>query len=102
MKPQDLTIEGWQTWLGKWKAAHPNAKPGAAMRIENTPFTTARYYGGMTMNGDHFTYFEPRDERQPPNRDGTPYVAWLMVRMDFLRWVTKELKREAKQKGGAA
>ena len=29
--------------------------------------------------------------------DGTPYVAWLMVRHDFLRWATKYLKR-----GGAA
>lgn len=104
MKPQDLTIDGWQDWLRKFKAANPNAKPGAAMRIENTPFTTARYYGGMTYNGDQYTYFEPIDERygNPTISGGTPCVAWLMVRMDFLRWVTKELKREAKQKGGAA
>ena len=96
MKPQDLTIADWQNWLAKFKAEKPNVKPGAAMRIENTPFTTARYYGGMTLNGDQYTYFEPVDERQPKNPDGTPYVAWLMVRMDFLRWVTKELR-----KGGA-
>ena len=101
MKPQDLKIDGWQNWLNQFKAANPNAKPGAAIRIENTIFSTARHFGGMTYNGDQYTYFEPVDERQPPNRDGTPYVAWLMVRMDFLRWVTKELKREAKQKGGA-
>ena len=98
MKPQDLDIIDWQKWLDRFRAANPNAKPGAAIRIENTPFTTARYAGGMTMNGDVFTYFEPRDPRQAPNPDGTPYVAWLMVRMDFLRWVTRELKREAKQK----
>ena len=100
MKPTDLTIADWQKWLDRFKAENPTAKPGAAMRIENTPFTPARYSGGMRYNGDHFTYFEPRDEQQPPNPDGTPYVAWLMVRMDFLRWVTEQLKKEAK--GGAA
>ena len=51
----------------------------------------------MTFNGEQYTYFEPVDESQPRNPDGTPYVAWLMVRMDFLRWVTRELK-----KGGAS
>ena len=99
MKPQELNIEDWQAWLVKFKAAHPNAKPGAAMRIENTLLTTARYFGGMTYNGEKYTYFEPVDERQPRNPDGTPYVAWLMVRMDFLRWVTAQLKNEAKGEG---
>ena len=33
------------------------------------------------------------------NPDGTPYVAWLMVRMDFLLWVTAELKKEGKGDG---
>ncbi len=102
MKPQDLTIADWQDWLDRFKAANPNAKPLAAIRIENTIFSTARHFGGMSFNGDEYTYFEPVDERQPKNADGTPYVAWLMVRLDFLRWITKELKREAKQKGGAA
>ncbi len=97
MKPQDLKITDWQNLLDKFKAANPNAKRYAAIRIENTPFTTARYFGGMTFNGEQYTYFEPVDERQPKNPDGTPYVAWLMVRMDFLRWVTLELK-----KGGAS
>ena len=97
MKPQDLKITDWQNLLDKFKAANLDAKPGAAMRIENTMFTPARYFGGMEYNGDKYTYFEPVDERQPRNPDGTPYVAWLMVRMDFLRWVTAELK-----KGGAS
>ena len=96
MKPTDLKIADWQDWLGKFRAANPKAKPGAAIRIENTLFSTARYFGGMIYDGDQYTYFEPIDERQPKNPDGTPYVAWLMVRMDFLRWVTKELR-----KGGA-
>ena len=101
MKPTDLKITEWQNWLCRFKAANPTATGGAAIRIENTPLTSARYAGGMVYNGDEYTYFEPVDERQPRNPDGTPYVAWLMVRMDFLRWITKELKREAKQKGGA-
>ena len=97
MKPQDLKITDWQNWLDKFNAANLNEKPYAAIRIENTIFSTARYFGGMTFNGEQYTYFEPVDERQPRNPDGTPYVAWLMVRMDFLRWVTAELK-----KGGAS
>ena len=100
MKPTDLKIADWQKWLDRFRAANPNAKPAAAIRIENTILSTARHFGGMVYNGDKYTYFEPIDERQPPNQDGTPYVAWLMVRDDFLRWITKELKREAK--GGAA
>ena len=96
MKVTDLTIQAWQKMLDKFRAANPNAPDGAAMRIENTIFTTARYCGGMMVNGQQYTYFEPKDPTQPNNPDGTPYVAWLMVRSDFLRWVTKELK-----KGGA-
>lgn len=102
MKIKELDIDGWQKLVNQYRAAHPNAKPGAAIRIENTILSTARYYGGMTYNGDQYTYFEPIDPRQPKNADGTPYVAWLMVRMDFLQWATKELKRQAKEtKGGA-
>ena len=95
MKPNDLKITDWQSWLEKFYAANPKAISGAAFRIENTPFTSARYAGGMIYNGDKYTYFEPIDERKPKNRDGTPYVAWLMVRADFLRWVTKELRKGA-------
>lgn len=96
MKVTDLNIEDWQAWLVKFKAANLDEKPYAAIRIENTIFSPARYFGGMEYNGEQYTYFEPVDERQPRNPDGTPYVAWLMVRMDFLRWVTAQLK-----KGGA-
>ena len=100
MKVTDLNIEDWQRWLEKFKAANPTKQPLlAAIHIENTMFTPARYYGGMEYKGNHYTYFEPVDERQPRNPDGTPYVAWLMVRMDFLRWVTAELKKEGKGDG---
>ena len=102
MKIKELDIDGWQNLVSRFLAAHPNAKPGAAIRIENTMLSTARYFGGMTYNGDQYTYFEPIDPRQPKNADGTPYVAWLMVRMDFLQWATKELKRQANEKKGGA
>lgn len=93
MKVAYLTIQDWQKLLEKFKVANPNAKSGAAIRIENTIFTPARYYGGMTMHGQMYTYFEPKDPTKPNNPDGTPYVAWLMVRDDFLRFVKKELKK---------
>ena len=91
--PADLDINEWQKLLDKYKFT-PGFKPVAAMRIENTPFTTARYAGGMTYNGSSYTYFEPRIPGASPNPDGTPFVAWLMVREDFLRWVKKQLKKE--------
>lgn len=100
MKIKDLDILGWQRLLDRYTGPRDRFNP-PVMRIENTMFTSARYYGGMTFNGKKYTYFEPRDPRQPANPDGTPYVAWLMVRMDFLQWATKELKRQAnEQKGG--
>ena len=83
MKPTELNIEDWHTWLEKFKAANPTARPLAAIRIENTMFSTARHFGGMTFDGAHYTYFEPVDGQR---------VAWLMVREDFLRWATKKLK----------
>jgi hypothetical protein len=96
MKLQDLDINGWQRLLTEFNSG-PRKKyvTPAVMRIENTPFTSARYAGGMTYQGERYTYFEAVDPAQPKNPDGTPYVAWLMVRMDFLRWATEELKKEA-------
>lgn len=88
MKPDKMTLNEWNAALEEYKAT-PGYRPGAAMRIENTQFTTARYYGGMRLNGELYTYFEPEVDGHAPNEDGTPYVAWLMVRDDFLRWVKK-------------
>lgn len=94
--PADLDINEWQDYVNRYKAAHPDAS-GVAFRIENTPLTMARYAGGMTYNGAMYTYFEPRIPGHEPNPDGTPYVAWLMVRDDFLRFVSAELNKEAKR-----
>lgn len=93
MKPNELDINQWQKLLTEFNSGvRKKFMTPAVMRIENTQFAPARYYGGMTFNGERYTYFEPRDPSQPANPDGTPYVAWLMVRMDFLRWATKEVK----------
>lgn len=90
MKVTDLSIEDWQAWLDKFRKAKPNAKPGAAMRIENTPMSIARHYGGLTMNGDKFTYFQPVSAKPP-------FVAWLIVREDCLRWIDGELRKESRK-----
>jgi hypothetical protein len=90
-KPEDLDLNEWNDLFDEYKATK-NYKPGAAMRIENTVFTTARHFGGMTYNGDSYAYFEPVIPGHEPNADGSPYVAWLMVRTDFLAWVRKRLK----------
>lgn len=92
-KPTDLDIEEWNELLERFKAT-PRYRPLAAMRIENTVFTSARHAGGMRFNGDSYTYFEPVVPGAAPNADGSPCVAWLMVRDDFLSWVKRELKKK--------
>ena len=90
-KVENLTLPEWIELLDKYKRT-PGYKPGAAMRIENTQFTSARYYGGMVYNGERYTYFEPPIPGQK-NDEGGQYVAWLMVRDDFLKWATKEVRK---------
>ncbi len=88
MTPTDLTITEWQELLTRYRKEHPETEGALAMRIENTQFSVARFYGGMTYAGRVYTYFEPRIP-------GTDEVAWLVVRDDFLRWVSS--RKEAKQ-----
>ena len=71
MKVKDFNLLHWQDWQ----------------------FTTARHYGGMTYNGEKYTYFEPVIPGEPNNPDGSPYVAWLMVRSDFLKFARQEAKK---------
>ena len=99
MKVKDFNIQQWQDCLTKFLATCTKKDPPPAIRIENTQFTTARYYGGMTMNGEKYTYFEPVILGEPNNPDGSPYVAWLMVRDDFLKFATKEAKAMEKAQG---
>lgn len=92
MKVKDFNLQQWQECLTKFLATCKEKDPPPAIRIENTQFTTARHYGGMTCNGKKYTYFEPVISGEKPNPDGSPQVAWLMVRDDFLRFATKEAK----------
>lgn len=93
MKVKDFNLLHWQDCLTKFLATCKEKDPPPAIRCENTQFTTARHYGGMTCNGKKYTYFEPVVPDAPNNPDGSPYVAWLMVREDFLRFATKEAKK---------
>lgn len=93
MKVEDFNLQHWQDCLTKFLATCKKKDPPPAIRCENTQFTTARHYGGMTCNGEKYTYFEPIIPGEKPNPDGTPYVAWLMVREDFLRFAMKEAKK---------
>ena len=93
MKVKDFNLLHWQDCLTKFLATCKEKDPPPAIRCENTQFTTARHYGGMTCNGKKYTYFEPVVPDAPNNPDGSPYVAWLMVREDFLRFAMKEAKK---------
>lgn len=93
MKVKDFNLQHWQDCLTKFLAEHKDETGQPAIRIENTQLTIARYYGGIKYNGRSYTYFEPKISGHEPNPDGSPYVAWLMVRDDFLRFATKEAKK---------
>ena len=92
MKVKDFNLQQWQDCLIKFRAVNNDTSTPAAMRCENTQLSIARHFGGITYNGEHYTYFEPVIPGEPNNPDGSPYVAWLMVRDDFLRFATKEAK----------
>lgn len=97
IRPQDLNIHDWQAFMDEAKrlqtppAFVKDGKP-LAMRIENTQLTIARHYGGMRVNGITYIYFEPEVPGEV-NDLGKPYVAWLLVRNEFLRWVSTKLKK---------
>ena len=108
--PRDMTIAEWQEAINACVAEMPwkewlRVGPPLAMRIENTQLSIARHYGGITFQGHAYTYFEPPTGGF--NEDGSPEVAWLVVRDDFLRWLDekrkgerKEAAREAEEKQG--
>ncbi len=95
-KVEELNLDEWADMLDEYKK-RPGYRSGAAMRIEDTPFTSTRYFGGMTYNGARYVYFEPKVPGEKPKEDGSPFVAWLMVREDFLKYVKGQL---AKRKEG--
>ena len=99
MKVKDFNLQHWHDCLVKFREINKDTSTPPAIRCEFTQFTTARHYGGMTYNGKKYTYFEPVVPDAPNNPDGSPYVAWLMVREDFLRFAMKEAKKmESTQK----
>lgn len=93
MKMANLDINEWQRLLNQFDASGDNEMPNkpAAMRLENTQLSIARFAGGCTVYGECYMFFAPPipGERNP---DGTQKCAWLVVREDFVRWAAKELK----------
>lgn len=96
----DLDIVSWDTWIGRYRMAHPRhiatVDAPLAMRIENTPFTSARCAGGMTLKDRSYTYFEPK-LLDIFGEDGSVSVAWLMVRDDVVRWIQRTIRRDAQR-----
>ena len=97
MKITDIDINEWQRLLDQFKASGANKTPDkpVAMRCENTQLSLARFAGGCTAYGEHYTFFAPPIPGEK-NPDGSQKCAWLVVREDFMRWAARELK-----KGGA-
>ena len=100
--PNEMTLAEWQEAVNAYMKATdrdlpptPRIVPAPAIRIEDTQFSIARHYGGMTFQGYAYTYFEPPTGGR--NEDGSPEVAWLCVRDDFLRWLDEKRKEERKE-----
>ena len=90
MKVTDLTLDQWQSRLDEFRKENTSAPSGAAFRIDGTPFSTARHYGGFTYNGAAYTTFECKDT---PGEFTCKYAV-IAVRMDMLKWVTKKLNQK--------
>lgn len=87
MKITDININEWQRLVNQFMASGANKMPDrpVAMRCENTPLSIARFSGGCTVYGERYMFFAPPIP-------GSQKCAWLIVREDFMRWATKELK----------
>lgn len=85
MKIEDMTLAQWQVRLDEFRRENAKAVPLPAFRIDNTSFSTAKYYGAFTFNGKLYKvfYFD----------DG----AMLGVRDDMLKWLRRKLMNEAKE-----
>jgi len=83
MKVKELTLAQWQDYREAFYKEHSNTTHDAAFRIDGTQFSVGAYYGGFTYNGRQYTVFYFTD-------------GMIGVRMDFLDWVTKKLKEQAK------
>lgn len=92
----DIDLYDWQQLIYRFKASNADKNPGVpcAMRCENSQLSIARHYGGITYNGERYTFFAPPIPGEK-NDDGTQKRAWLVVRDDFLRWAVRELKEGA-------
>ena len=94
MKLESFTLELWQQHADEFRAvlkANPQAKKyedGPCFRIDGTIMSTARFYGGMTLNGVHYTTFSV------PGTDG----AVVACREDFMRWLGDKLNPKKARK----
>lgn len=82
MKVEDLTLGQWQRFTELFKPINNNNAP-ISMRIDGTPLSVARFYGGFIYHGEKYTCFYFPE-------------AIIGVRDDFLGWVVKELNHQKK------
>lgn len=94
MKLESFTLELWQQHVDEFRAvltANPPAKKyahGPCFRIDGTIMSTARFFGGMNLNGVHYSTFNV------PGADG----AVVACREDFMRWLHDKLNPKKARK----
>jgi len=90
MKPDDATLVDWQELVDEYRTKENPIYP-IAMRMENSQLSTARHFGGYTMNGH--TYIVVYPWKSMRIHDGK---ALLGVEAKFHLWACKKLKNKNK------
>ena len=93
----DLKLADWQKYIEDFKSSGESlkAKTNApvAMRIDGTPLSVMRFYGGGTYNGARYVTFEDRSVKG----SFTCEYATIAVRWDFHLWVIAQIRKESRK-----
>lgn len=88
-----LPLQRWQEYINR-SSLPSSANTPRALRIENTIYSTARFFGGAVINGQEYKLFWPRD----PDGRAVP----ILGRKDFMESVAADLKERKSQKKAAS
>lgn len=86
MNLASLTLDMWQKLADEYRPLAQSIKHGHCFRIDGTIMSTARFFGGMVLDGHRYQTF------CVPGTDG----AVIACREDFIKWITEKGRKERK------
>ena len=87
MNLNSLTLADWQDYIKRYRVEAKKPVEHPCFRIDNTQFSTARFYGGFTFNGR--VYQIVGDFKENPS-------AMLGCAVEFLAFVSAKMKEGKK------